>query len=70
MFDYTRDDNEREFMTAVSSPNGQSVAVGSYDRIRIFAWIPRQSMWNEVTAKEIVNLYSVTSMAWRRDGSR
>lgn len=57
-------------MTAACSPNGQSVAVASFDRIRIFAWSPRQNMWNEVATKEIVNLYSVTSMIWRRDGAR
>lgn len=69
-FDYSRDDNEREFMVATCSPNGQSVAVGSFDRIRIYTWSPRQNSWNEALSKDIANLYSITALAWRKDGAR
>lgn len=31
-FDYSRDDCEKEFMCAVSSPSGQSLVLGSFDR--------------------------------------
>lgn len=31
-FDYSRDRTEKEFTVAVSSPSGQSVVLGSYDR--------------------------------------
>ena len=31
-FDYSRDNTEKEFTTAVCNPSGQSVVVGSYDR--------------------------------------
>jgi len=31
-FDYSRDEDEREFSAAVCSPSGQTVVVGSYDR--------------------------------------
>ena len=31
-FDYSRDDDEKEFTVAICSPSGQSVVVGSYDR--------------------------------------
>lgn len=70
LFDYSREDNEKEFTTATCSPNGQAVAVGSFSKIRIFTWSPRQSAWNELAAKEIPQLYSVTAMSWRRDGAR
>ena len=69
-FDYSRDDNEREFLVATCSSNGQAVAIGSFDRIRIFTWSPRQNSWSESLAKEIPNLYSVTALSWRKDGSR
>ena len=32
-FDYSRDDDEKEFTVAVCSPSGQSVVVGSFDRL-------------------------------------
>ncbi|KAG8522493.1 LOW QUALITY PROTEIN: Intraflagellar transport protein 172, partial [Galemys pyrenaicus] len=69
-FDYSRDPEEREFTTAAASPGGQSVVLGSYDRLRVFNWSPRRSIWEEAKPKEIANLYTVTALAWKRDGSR
>lgn len=69
-FDYSREDNEREFMVATCSPNGQSVAIGSFDRVRIFTWSPRQNAWSEALCKDIAHLYSITALAWRKDGAR
>lgn len=31
-FDYSRDDDEKEFTCSAVSPSGQSVVLGSYDR--------------------------------------
>ncbi|ALC42884.1 osm-1, partial [Drosophila busckii] len=69
-FDYSRSEGEREFTVAACSPNGQAVAFGSYDRIRIFAWSPRQSAWSESASKEISCLYTLSALLWRRDGAR
>ncbi|XP_027053913.1 intraflagellar transport protein 172 homolog [Pocillopora damicornis] len=69
-FDYTRDDDEKEFTVAICSPSGQSVVVGSYDRLRVFNWSPRKGSWDESKPKDIPYLYTITSMAWKRDGSR
>lgn len=33
-FDYSRDSSEKEFTTAAASPGGQSVVIGSYDRLQ------------------------------------
>lgn len=43
-FDYSRDPQEREFTTAVASPGGQSVVLGSYDRAHYVVG------WNSLTA--------------------
>uniref|UniRef100_A0A2K6G5V0 Intraflagellar transport protein 172 homolog n=1 Tax=Propithecus coquereli TaxID=379532 RepID=A0A2K6G5V0_PROCO len=69
-FDYSRDPQEREFTTAAASPGGQSVVLGSYDRLRVLNWSPRKSIWEEAKPKEIANLYTITALAWKRDGSR
>ncbi|XP_048583111.1 intraflagellar transport protein 172 homolog [Nematostella vectensis] len=69
-FDYSRDDDEKEFTVAACSPSGQSVVIGSFDRLRVFNWSPRRGAWDESKAKEIPNLYTITSLAWKRDGSR
>lgn len=39
-------------------------------RLRLFAWNPRKQSWEEEAVKEINNLYTVTALAWKRDGSR
>lgn len=69
-FDHSRTEGEREFTVAACSPNGQAVAFGSFDRIRIFAWSPRQGAWSESATKEVACLYTLSSLLWRRDGAR
>lgn len=39
-------------------------------RLRLFAWNPRKQSWEEEAVKEINHLYTVTALAWKRDGSR
>lgn len=36
----------------------------------MFVWSPNKNVWEEKQVKEIPNLYSVTALAWKRDGSR
>ncbi|KAI1897568.1 hypothetical protein AGOR_G00084610 [Albula goreensis] len=69
-FDYSRDRSEKEFTVAATSPSGQSVVLGSYDRLRVFNWSPRRGSWDEAPPKEIPNLYTITTLAWKKDGSR
>uniref|UniRef100_A0A4W5KBN0 Intraflagellar transport protein 172 homolog n=1 Tax=Hucho hucho TaxID=62062 RepID=A0A4W5KBN0_9TELE len=69
-FDYSRDRSEKEFTVAATSPSGQSVVIGSYDRLRVFNWGPRKGAWDEASPKEIPNLYTITALAWKKDGSR
>jgi len=69
-FDYSREDDEKEFMCAACGPSGQSFVLGSFDRLRVYNWAPRRAMWEEVSAKEISNLYTITALSWKRDGSR
>ncbi|XP_078486595.1 intraflagellar transport protein 172 homolog [Ciona intestinalis] len=69
-FDYSRDETEKEFMVAAVNPGGQSVVIGSYDRLRLFNYSPRRGSWDEAKKKEIKNLYTITALSWKRDGSR
>uniref|UniRef100_A0A8B9J8B1 Intraflagellar transport 172 n=1 Tax=Astyanax mexicanus TaxID=7994 RepID=A0A8B9J8B1_ASTMX len=70
MFDYSRDCSEKEFTVAATSPSGQSVVLGSYDRLRVFNWSPQRGAWDQASPKEIPNLYTITALAWKKDGSR
>ncbi|XP_065212288.1 intraflagellar transport protein 172 homolog [Planococcus citri] len=70
-FDYSDPSfDEKEFSVACSSPSGQAVVVGSFNRLRLFIWSTARQTWEEGAVKELKNLYSVTGLSWRRDGSR
>lgn len=69
-FDYFNDATEKEFTVMCCSPSGQAFAVGSFDRIRVYSWVARKNLWEENKAKEIEHLYSVTTIGWKKDGSR
>lgn len=69
-FDYSTDSKIKEFTCAAFNPSGESVVLGNYNRILVFAWHPKRSEWAEVVQREVPNLYSVTALTWRADGSR
>ncbi|KAF7269422.1 hypothetical protein GWI33_017527 [Rhynchophorus ferrugineus] len=69
-FDYSKDNEEHDFVGAICSPSGQAVTVGSFDRLRTFIWNTRKSVWEETPPKIIKNFYTVTALSWKRDGSK
>ncbi|CAF93921.1 unnamed protein product, partial [Tetraodon nigroviridis] len=54
----------RHGSTLIPAPPGVS------DRLRVYNWAPRRGVWDEAKAKEIPNLYTITSLSWKKDGSR
>ena len=69
-FDYSQEEDEKEFSSAISSPSGHTVVMGSYDRLRIYTWQPKRGLWEEAPPKTMPHLYTITALSWRRDGSR
>ncbi|KAJ8919865.1 hypothetical protein NQ315_006394 [Exocentrus adspersus] len=69
-FDYIKHTDEHDFTVAACSPSGQAVAIGSFDRLRVYIWNTRKSLWEESSPKEITNFYTITALAWKRDGSK
>jgi len=69
-FDYVNDPKCKEFTSACFNPTGESVVVGNYDRFYTYALDPRTGIWEEVGVKEVQNMYSVTALSWKPDGSR
>lgn len=59
--------DEHEMTAVVSSSCGQMVALGSFDRIRILSYNSRRRQWEEMAVKDVVNMYTVTCLAWRSD---
>ena len=36
----------------------------------MYNWSPRKEMWDEAPPKTIPNLYTITALTWKRDGTR
>eukprot|EP00055_Hartaetosiga_balthica_P012104 m.57788 g.57788 ORF g.57788 m.57788 type:complete len:1739 (-) comp7836_c0_seq1:151-5367(-) len=68
--DYSNEDGDSEFTSCTVSPSGQSIVLGSFNRLRAFDYNSRRQKWDTSTPKDVENLYSVTSMAWKPDGSK
>lgn len=69
-FDYNADPKIKEFTIAAFNPSGESVVLGNFNRFLVYAWHPKNREWSEVIQREVPNLYTVTALAWRADGSR
>ena len=69
-FDFSNDPQCKEFSCAVFNPTGEAVVLGNFDSFYVFALNTRTEMWEDVGTKHVPNLYSVTALAWKRDGSR
>lgn len=69
-FDYSKLPNQQDFTTMALSPSGQSVVVGSFNRFNVFNFNMNRNQWEEGELHNVPNLYSLSSMAWKPDGSR
>ncbi|GAB9470746.1 hypothetical protein Gpo141_00007983 [Globisporangium polare] len=69
-FDYASDDKCGEFTCAVFNPTGDSVVVGNFNSFYTYNFQVKSESWEAIGVKTIENLYSVTALAWKCDGSR
>jgi len=70
-FDYGADESEvKDFTVAASNPSGQAIVVGNFNQFFTYSYSAAREEWDEEGAKKIPNYYSVTSLAWKPDGSR
>lgn len=60
----------REFASAAFNPAGETVAVGSFNNFRVYTLNMRRGAWEEAGVKTVENLYTVTALGWKPDGSR
>ncbi|XP_050421465.1 intraflagellar transport protein 172 homolog [Adelges cooleyi] len=62
--------DQKESTVACCSPSGQAVVVGSFNRLRLYSWSPSKLIWEEEKTMDVPNLYTVSTLAWKKDGSR
>uniref|UniRef100_A0A914PAZ6 Uncharacterized protein n=1 Tax=Panagrolaimus davidi TaxID=227884 RepID=A0A914PAZ6_9BILA len=68
-FDCGRDPKERSFNCAILDPTGYNAIFGSFDRLKLMSWSQRRGAWDEGQILTIKNLYVVTALTWKPDGS-
>ncbi|KAF5830572.1 intraflagellar protein IFT172 [Dunaliella salina] len=70
MFDYSGDDGVREFTACAFNPSGDAVVFGTYNRFYVYVHNASRNTWEQATMKHIENLYSITALSWKPDGSK
>mmetsp|Transcript_10682 Transcript_10682/g.13871 ORF Transcript_10682/g.13871 Transcript_10682/m.13871 type:complete len:1746 (-) Transcript_10682:405-5642(-) len=69
-FDYQADPKVREFTCAATNPTGDAIVVGNFDRFHIYAFDQNLGEWEEAEIKEVENMYNVSALGWKSDGSK
>lgn len=69
-FNHSQDEDQKEFTVAAFNPSGESVVVGSFNKLHVYNYNMRANRWDQAGIKAVENMYSVTSMTWKQDGSR
>ncbi|CAG9326113.1 unnamed protein product [Blepharisma stoltei] len=69
-FDYSYDTSVKEFTVAAFNPAGDTVVIGNFNKFFVYGYNPKRPEWVEKLVKNIENLYSVTALCWKPDGSK
>lgn len=60
----------KEFTVAAFNPAGDTVVIGNFNKFFVYGYNPKRPEWVEKMVKNIDNLYSVTALTWKPDGSK
>ncbi|CAJ0583461.1 unnamed protein product, partial [Mesorhabditis spiculigera] len=63
------DEHEKEFSAICRDPTGTNAVVGSYNKLRLFSYNLRRGAWDEDAPLVINNMYTITALEWKGDGS-
>ena len=69
-FDYDGEEKVKEFSCSTFNPSGEAAVVGNFNSFYTYTLNTKTGDWDEAAVKTIENLYSVTALAWKQDGSR
>eukprot|EP00826_Nyctotherus_ovalis_P009805 TRINITY_DN12598_c0_g2_i2.p1 TRINITY_DN12598_c0_g2~~TRINITY_DN12598_c0_g2_i2.p1 ORF type:complete len:434 (-),score=136.11 TRINITY_DN12598_c0_g2_i2:179-1480(-) len=69
-FDYATDSSVKEFTMASFNPSGETVVVGNFNKFFMFTYNYLRAQWEETIINRIENYYSISSLAWKKDGSK
>lgn len=67
--DLSRDERSNGYTMTCASPNGYSIAAGSFDTFSLFVWDPLAQRWGKSVTRSVENMCSVTAFTWAWNGS-
>lgn len=68
--DYSHDSTVKEFTIGAFNPSGDTVVLGNFNKFFVIGFNPNRGDYVEKAVKNIENLYSVTALCWKPDGSK
>ena len=68
--DYGNDSSVKEFTIGAFNPSGDTVVLGNFNKFFVIGFNPQRGDYVEKAVKNIENLYSVTALCWKPDGSK
>eukprot|EP01035_Chromulina_nebulosa_P019403 gene19403-25277_t len=68
-FDNSKDPACREFTTATTNPTGDTIVLGNFDSLYVYSRNKDTLMWESKGTTKVENMYSVTALSWKSDGS-
>lgn len=69
-FDHSEDQDCREFTSAVVNPTGDAAVLGNFNSLYVYTRNKDSLDWEQRATTKVENMYSVTVMDWRSDGSK
>lgn len=69
-FSHQHNSNCKEFTAAVSNPTGDAIVLGNYDSFYTYTRDKDTMGWEEKPVTRVENMYSVTALDWKKDGSK
>ena len=58
-----------EFTIAAFNPTGETVVLGNWDYVSTYTYKQHVRSWEEIGPTKLKNLYAITSLAWKSDGT-
>lgn len=68
-FDHRKADRARDYTQAAFNPSGDCVVLGAYNTLQILLYNHQRGLWEDAGHKKIENLYAVSALEWKPDGS-
>ena len=65
----TNADRARDYTQVALNPSGDCVVLGAYNTLQILLYNHQRGSWEDAGHKKIENLYAVSALEWKPDGS-